>query len=146
MIQELGKFEYFKNYKKVKVTFIKDEKNNYIENIQMLIFLGNYENPVYATRLNSFEFYETTVYDRVRVWENIPFIHNNINHRKIKKIKLKDSEIKKLKNFLKQFNLKTIELIFGEVMRSVNKIDGSKFEERPKKNKTPIKREQIVLS
>lgn len=146
MIQELGKFEYFKTYKKVKVTFLKDERNNYIENIQMLIFLGDYKNPVYATKLNSFEFYETTVFDRVRVWEKIPFIYNNVNHRKIKKVKLKDKEVQKLRNFLKQFNLKTIELVFGEVMSGINKIDGSKLEERPKRNKADRKREQIILS
>lgn len=146
MIQELGKFEYFKTYKKVKVVFLKDEENNYIENLQMLIFLGDYKDPVYATKLNSFEFYETTVFDRVRVWEKIPFVHNNVNHRVVKKIKLKDSEMKKLKGFLKQFNLKTIELTFGEVIRSINKVDGSQFTERPKKNKKVRKREQLILS
>lgn len=61
MIHELGKFEYFKTYKKVKVVFLKDEENNYIENLQMLIFLGDYKDPVYATKLNSFEFYEKEV-------------------------------------------------------------------------------------
>ena len=146
MIQELGKFEYFKTYKKVKVVFLKDEENNYIENLQMLIFLGDYKNPVYATKLNSFEFYEKEVFDRVRVWEKIPFVHNNVNHRVVKKIKLKDSEMKKLKGFLKQFNLKTIELTFGEVIRSINKVDGSQFTERPKKNKKVRKREQLILS
>ena len=112
----------------------------------MLIFLGDYKDPVYATKLNSFEFYETTVFDRVRVWEKIPFVHNNVNHRVVKKIKLKDSEMKKLKGFLKQFNLKTIELTFGEVIRSINKVDGSQFTERPKKNKKVRKREQLILS
>lgn len=146
MIQELGKFEYFKTYKKVKVVFLKDEENNYIENLQMLIFLGDYKNPVYATKFNSFEFYEKEVFDRVRVWEKIPFVHNNVNHRVVKKIKLKDSEMKKLKGFLKQFNLKTIELTFGEVIRSINKIDGSQFTERQKKNKKVRKREQLILS
>ena len=112
----------------------------------MVIFLGDYKNPVYATKLNSFEFYEKEVFDRVRVWEKIPFVHNNVNHRVVKKIKLKDNSMRSLKGFLKQFNLRTIELIHGEVMRSLSKIDGSQFEEKPKRNKETRKREQLILS
>ena len=31
MIQELSRFAYLRTYKKVRVTFLKDEDNNYIE-------------------------------------------------------------------------------------------------------------------
>ena len=89
MIQELSKLQCLKTYKKVKITFLKDETNEYIENLQMLIFLEGFEKPVYATKLNAFEFYEATVYDRERTWANIPFIYNKITSRKVQKIKLK---------------------------------------------------------
>ena len=119
MTQELGKFEYFKTYKKVRITFLKDEDNNYIENLQMLIFLGDYEKPVFATKLNVFEFYETTVYNSERVWMNIPFVVNTTSS-KVTKIKLKDSEFNRLKKFLSKFNLRTINLIMGETICRIN--------------------------
>ena len=133
MIQELNKFQCLKTYKKVRITFLKDETNEYIENLQMLIFLEGFEKPVYATKLNAFEFYEATVYDRERTWANIPFIYNKITSRKVQKIKLKDSELNKLRKFLARFNLRTVNLIFGEVMSSLNKLDGSKFSNKPQK-------------
>ena len=103
MIQELNKLQCLKTYKKVRITFLKDETNDYIENLQMLIFLEGFEKPVYATKLNAFEFYEATVYDRERTWANIPFIYNKITSRKVQKIKLKDSELNKLRKFLARF-------------------------------------------
>ena len=133
MIQELSKLQCLKTYKKVRITFLKDETNDYIENLQMLIFLEGFEKPVYATKLNAFEFYEATVYDRERTWANIPFIYNKITSRKVQKIKLKDSELNKLRKFLARFNLRTVNLIFGEVMSSLNKLDGSKFSNKPQK-------------
>lgn len=133
MIQELSKLQCLKTYKKVKITFLKDETNEYIENLQMLIFLEGFEKPVYATKLNAFEFYEATVYDRERTWANIPFIYNKITSRKVQKIKLKDKELDKLRKFLAKFNLRTVNLIFGEVMSSLNKLDGSKFSNKPQK-------------
>ena len=133
MIQELNKLQCLKTYKKVRITFLKDETNEYIENLQMLIFLEGFEKPVYATKLNAFEFYEATVYDRERTWANIPFIYNKITSRKVQKIKLKDSELNKLRKFLARFNLRTVNLIFGEVMSSLNKLDGSKFSNKPQK-------------
>ena len=133
MIQELNKLQCLKTYKKVRITFLKDETNDYIENLQMLIFLEGFEKPVYATKLNAFEFYEATVYDRERTWANIPFIYNKITSRKVQKIKLKDSELNKLRKFLARFNLRTVNLIFGEVMSSLNKLDGSKFSNKPQK-------------
>ena len=140
MIQELNKL---KTYKKVRITFLKDETNDYIENLQMLIFLEGFEKPVYATKLNAFEFYEATVYDRERTWANIPFIYNKITSRKVQKIKLKDSELNKLRKFLARFNLRTVNLIFGEVMSSLNKLDGSKFSNKPQKKVR--EKVQIVL-
>lgn len=133
MIQELSKLQCLKTYKKVKITFLKDETNEYIENLQMLIFLEGFEKPVYATKLNAFEFYEATVYDRERTWANIPFIYNKITSRKVQKIKLKDKELDNLRKFLAKFNLRTVNLIFGEVMSSLNKLDGSKFSNKPQK-------------
>lgn len=143
MIQELNKLQCLKTYKKVRITFLKDETNEYIENLQMLIFLEGFEKPVYATKLNAFEFYEATVYDRERTWANIPFIYNKITSRKVQKIKLKDSEINKLRKFLARFNLRTVNLIFGEVMSSLNKLDGSKFSNKPQKKVR--EKVQIVL-
>ena len=143
MIQELNKFQCLKTYKKVRITFLKDETNEYIENLQMLIFLEGFEKPVYATKLNAFEFYEATVYDRERTWANIPFIYNKITSRKVQKIKLKDSELNKLRKFLARFNLRTVNLIFGEVMSSLNKLDGSKFSNKPQKKVR--EKVQIVL-
>lgn len=143
MIQELSKLQCLKTYKKVKITFLKDEANEYIENLQMLIFLEGFEKPVYATKLNAFEFYEATVYDRERTWANIPFIYNKITSRKVQKIKLKDSELNKLRKFLARFNLRTVNLIFGEVMSSLNKLDGSKFSNKPQKKVR--EKVQIVL-
>lgn len=143
MIQELNKLQCLKTYKKVRITFLKDETNDYIENLQMLIFLEGFEKPVYATKLNAFEFYEATVYDRERTWANIPFIYNKITSRKVQKIKLKDSEINKLRKFLARFNLRTVNLIFGEVMSSLNKLDGSKFSNKPQKKVR--EKVQIVL-
>lgn len=143
MIQELSKLQCLKTYKKVKITFLKDETNEYIENLQMLIFLEGFEKPVYATKLNAFEFYEATVYDRERTWANIPFIYNKITSRKVQKIKLKDKELDKLRKFLAKFNLRTVNLIFGEVMSSLNKLDGSKFSNKPQKKVR--EKVQIVL-
>lgn len=143
MIQELNKLQCLKTYKKVRITFLKDETNEYIENLQMLIFLEGFEKPVYATKLNAFEFYEATVYDRERTWANIPFIYNKITSRKVQKIKLKDSELNKLRKFLARFNLRTVNLIFGEVMSSLNKLDGSKFSNKPQKKVR--EKVQIVL-
>lgn len=143
MIQELNKLQCLKTYKKVRITFLKDETNDYIENLQMLIFLEGFEKPVYATKLNAFEFYEVTVYDRERTWANIPFIYNKITSRKVQKIKLKDSELNKLRKFLARFNLRTVNLIFGEVMSSLNKLDGSKFSNKPQKKVR--EKVQIVL-
>lgn len=143
MIQELNKFQCLRTYKKVRITFSKDEANDYIENLQMLIFLEGFEKPVYATKLNAFEFYEATVYDRERTWANIPFIYNKITSRKVQKIKLKDSELNKLRKFLARFNLRTVNLIFGEVMSSLNKLDGSKFNNKPQKKVR--EKVQIVL-
>lgn len=143
MIQELNKLQCLKTYKKVRITFLKDETNDYIENLQMLIFLEGFEKPVYATKLNAFEFYEATVYDRERTWANIPFIYNKITSRKVQKIKLKDSELNKLRKFLARFNLRTVNLIFGEVMSSLNKLDGSKFSNKPQKKVR--EKVQIVL-
>ena len=143
MIQELNKLQCLKTYKKVRITFLKDETNEYIENLQMLIFLEGFEKPVYATKLNAFELYEATVYDRERTWANIPFIYNKITSRKVQKIKLKDSELNKLRKFLARFNLRTVNLIFGEVMSSLNKLDGSKFSNKPQKKVR--EKVQIVL-
>ena len=143
MIQELNKLQCLKTYKKVRITFLKDETNDYIENLQMLIFLEGFEKPVYVTKLNAFEFYEATVYDRERTWANIPFIYNKITSRKVQKIKLKDSELNKLRKFLARFNLRTVNLIFGEVMSSLNKLDGSKFSNKPQKKVR--EKVQIVL-
>ena len=143
MIQELNKLQCLKTYKKVRITFLKDETNEYIENLQMLIFLEGFEKPVYATKLNAFEFYEATVYDRERTWANIPFIYNKITSRKVQKIKLKDSELNKLRKFLARFNLRTVNLIFGEVMSSLNKLDCSKFSNKPQKKVR--EKVQIVL-
>lgn len=143
MIQELNKLQCLKTYKKVRITFLKDETNDYIENLQMLIFLEGFEKPVYATKLNAFELYEATVYDRERTWANIPFIYNKITSRKVQKIKLKDSELNKLRKFLARFNLRTVNLIFGEVMSSLNKLDGSKFSNKPQKKVR--EKVQIVL-
>ena len=143
MIQELNKLQCLKTYKKVRITFLKDETNDYIENLQMLIFWEGFEKPVYATKLNAFEFYEATVYDRERTWANIPFIYNKITSRKVQKIKLKDSELNKLRKFLARFNLRTVNLIFGEVMSSLNKLDGSKFSNKPQKKVR--EKVQIVL-
>ena len=143
MILELNKLQCLKTYKKVRITFLKDETNDYIENLQMLIFLEGFEKPVYATKLNAFEFYEATVYDRERTWANIPFIYNKITSRKVQKIKLKDSELNKLRKFLARFNLRTVNLIFGEVMSSLNKLDGSKFSNKPQKKVR--EKVQIVL-
>ena len=109
----------------------------------MLIFLEGFEKPVYATKLNAFEFYEATVYDRERTWANIPFIYNKITSRKVQKIKLKDSELNMLRKFLARFNLRTVNLIFGEVMSSLNKLDGSKFSNKPQKKVR--EKVQIVL-
>jgi len=145
MIQELKGFQYLKTYKKVKVTFLKDEANDHIENLQMLVFFEGFEKPVYATKLNSFEFYETTVYDRERAWANIPFIYSKITSRKVQKIKLKDSELNKFRKFLSRFNLRTVNLAFGEVMSSIYKLDASKFSEKSKLKSRGEKRVQIVL-
>ena len=133
MIQELNRLQCLKTYKKVKITFLKDETNDYIENLQMLIFLEGFEKPIYATKLNAFEFYETTVYDRERAWANIPFIYGKVTSRKVQKIKLKDSELNKLRKFLAKFNLRTVNLIFGEVMHNLYKLDASKFSNKPQK-------------
>ena len=133
MIQELNRLQCLKTYKKVKITFLKDETNDYIENLQMLIFLEGFEKPIYATKLNAFEFYETTVYDRERAWANIPFIYSKVTSRKVQKIKLKDSELNKLRKFLAKFNLRTVNLIFGEVMHNLYKLDASKFSNKPQK-------------
>ena len=144
MIKELGRFEYFKTYKKVKVTFLKDEENDYIENLQMLIFLGDYKEPVFATKLNTFEFYEKTVYDSERVWVNVPFITNSTK-RVVTKVKLKDSELNRLKKFLSQFNLRTINLVFGEVIHNLNKLDGANFTSKPVKKQAERKVQVLNL-
>ena len=131
MIQELNRLQYFKTYKKVRITFLKDETNDYIENLQMLVFLGEFENPVYATKLNAFEFYEKTVYETERAWANVPFINGTATKKEVRKIRLKDGELNKLKKFLSKFNLRTINLVFGEVMHNLNKLDASKFSNKP---------------
>lgn len=134
MIQELSRFAYLRNYKKVRVTFLKDEDNDYIENLQMLVFLGNYEKPVFATKLNSFEFYEATVYNSERVWMNIPFIVNTTSS-KVTKIRLNDSELKRFDKFSSKFPIKTINLIRGEVFNSIKNLEASDFSKKPVKKK-----------
>ena len=133
MIQELNRLQCLKTYKKVKITFLKDETNDYIENLQMLIFFEGFENPVYATKLNVFEFYEKTTYETERAWANVPFINGTITKKEVRKIRLKDSELNKLRKFLSRFNLRTINLVFGEVMHNLNKLDASKFSNKPVK-------------
>ena len=143
MIQELSRFAYLRTYKKVRVTFLKDEDNNYIENLQMLVFLGNYEKPVFATKLNSFEFYEATVYNSERVWMNIPFIVNTTSS-KVTKIRLNDSELKRFDKFSSKFPIKTINLIRGEVFSHIKSLDVSDFGKKPVKKKK--ERVQITYS
>jgi len=131
MIQELSKLQCLKTYKKVNITFLKDETNDYIENLQMLVFLEGFEKPVYATKLNVFEFYDKTVYETERYWVNVPFINGTITKKEVRKIRLKDSELNRLRKFLSKFNLRTINLVFGEVMHNLNKLDASKFSNKP---------------
>ena len=143
MIQELSRFAYLRTYKKVRVTFLKDEDNNYIENLQMLVFLGDYEKPVFATKLNTFEFYEATVYNSERVWMNVPFIVNTTSS-KVTKIRLNDSELKRFDKFSSKFNIKTINLIRGEVFSHIKSVDASDFSKKPVKKKR--ERVQITYS
>ena len=143
MIQELSRFAYLRTYKKVRVTFLKDEDNNYIENLQMLVFLGDYEQPVFATKLNTFEFYEATVYNSERVWMNVPFIVNTTSS-KVTKIRLNDSELKRFDKFSSKFNIKTINLIRGEVFSRIKSLDASDFSKKPVKKKK--ERVQITYS
>ena len=143
MIQELSRFAYLRTYKKVRVTFLKDEDNNYIENLQMLVFLGDYEKPVFATKLNTFEFYEATVYNSERVWMNVPFIVNTTSS-KVTKIRLNDSEFKRFDKFSSKFNIKTINLIRGEVFSRIKSLDASDFSKKPVKKKK--ERVQITYS
>ena len=143
MIQELSRFAYLRTYKKVRVTFLKDEDNNYIENLQMLVFLGDYEKPVFATKLNTFEFYEATVYNSERVWMNVPFIVNTTSS-KVTKIRLNDSELKRFDKFSSKFNIKTINLIRGEVFSRIKSLDASDFSKKPVKKKR--ERVQITYS
>ena len=143
MIQELSRFAYLRTYKKVRVTFLKDEDNNYFENLQMLVFLGDYEKPVFATKLNTFEFYEATVYNSERVWMNVPFIVNTTSS-KVTKIRLNDSELKRFDKFSSKFNIKTINLIRGEVFSRIKSLDASDFSKKPVKKKK--ERVQITYS
>ena len=143
MIQELSRFAYLRTYKKVRVTILKDEDNNYIENLQMLVFLGDYEKPVFATKLNTFEFYEATVYNSERVWMNVPFIVNTTSS-KVTKIRLNDSELKRFDKFSSKFNIKTINLIRGEVFSRIKSLDASDFSKKPVKKKK--ERVQITYS
>ena len=143
MIQELSRFAYLRTYKKGRVTFLKDEDNNYIENLQMLVFLGDYEKPVFATKLNTFEFYEATVYNSERVWMNVPFIVNTTSS-KVTKIRLNDSELKRFDKFSSKFNIKTINLIRGEVFSRIKSLDASDFSKKPVKKKK--ERVQITYS
>ena len=133
MIQELNRFQCLRTYKKVRITFLKDETNDYIENLQMLIFFEGFEKPVYATKLNAFEFYETVVYESERKWANIPFIQGDVTKKTVKRIRLKDADYNKLTKFLSRFNLRTINLTIGEVFYNLKKLDAESFSNKPKK-------------
>lgn len=139
MIQELNKLQLLKQYKKVNVVFVKDEDNNYIENLQMLIFLPEYEKPVYATKLNCFETVEVTKYRRERKWANIPFICDCIPF-KVTKIKLKDKEFGKLRKFLSQFRFSTQSYLYDEISLAISRVDGKDFTNKPVKQPKPRKR------
>ena len=109
----------------------------------MLVFLGDYEKPVFATKLNTFEFYEATVYNSERVWMNVPFIVNTTSS-KVTKIRLNDSELKRFDKFSSKFNIKTINLIRGEVFSHIKSLDASDFSKKPVKKKK--ERVQITYS
>ena len=133
MIQELNRFQCLRTYKKVRITFLKDETNDYIENLQMLIFFEGFEKPVYATKLNAFEFYETVIYESERKWANIPFIQGDVTKKTVNRIRLKDGDYAKLSKFLSRFNLRTINLVTGEVFHNLRKLDAESFSNKPKK-------------
>ena len=134
MIQELSKLQCLRNYKGSRVEFLKAEKDDYIENLQMLVYLEGFDNPVFATKLNVFEFYETTVYNSERVWMNIPFVVNTTSS-KVTKIKLKDSEDNRFRKFLSRLTFKTSRMVYEEVGKSIYKLDSSMFTEKDRKPK-----------
>ena len=142
MIQELNKLQLLKQYKTARVVFMKDEENNYIENLQMLIFFPEYKNPVFASKLNSFEIIEVKKYIRKRKWENIPFFGESIPVT-VKKVKIKESEFGRLRKFYSQFRFSTQNYLYDEVAIEISKLDGSKFTEKPKKKSKPRKRVSI---
>lgn len=134
MIQELSKLQCLRNYKGSRVEFLKAEKDDYIENLQMLVYLEGFDNPVFATKLNVFEFYTSTYYQMNRKWANIPFIFDPVKVE-TKKIKLKDSEDSRFRKFLSRLTLKTSRMVYEEVGKSIYKLDSSMFTEKDKKPK-----------
>lgn len=132
MIQELTRMQCLKNYKGARVELLKSEKNNYIEHLQILVYLDGIEKPIFASKLNNFEFYTTTKYKMNKKWANIPFIFDP-SKEEVKKIRLKDGEDKKLRKLLSKLTYKTSRMVYDEVLGSINKLDSSKFTERPKK-------------
>ena len=91
MTQELSRLQCLRNYKGSRVEFLKAEKDDYIENLQMLVYLDGFKNPVFATKLNVFEFYTSTYYQMNRRWANIPFIFDPVKVE-VKKIQGLDVE------------------------------------------------------
>lgn len=134
MIQELSKLQCLRNYKGSRVEFLKAEKDDYIENLQMLVYLEGFDNPVFATKLNVFEFYTSTYYQMNRKWANIPFIFDPVKVE-AKKIKLKDSEDNRFRKFLSRLTFKTSRMVYEEVGKSIYKLDSSMFTEKDKKPK-----------
>ena len=134
MTQELSRLQCLRNYKGSRVEFLKAEKDDYIENLQMLVYLDGFKNPVFATKLNVFEFYTSTYYQMNRKWANIPFIFDPVKVE-VKKIKLKDSEDKRFKKFLSRLTLRTSTMVLEEVRKSLYKLDSSMFSEKDKKPK-----------
>lgn len=133
MIQELSKLQCLKNYKGARVEFLKGEKNDFIECLQMLVYLEGIDKPVFATKLNNFEFHTTVQYKMSRKWVNVPFIFDP-SKEEVKKIKLKESEDKRLRKFLAKLTYKTSRMAYNEVLTSIGKLDSSMFTERPKKS------------
>ena len=137
MIQELKGLQYLKKYKEARVEFLKAEGDDYIEHLQMLVYLKGFKNPVFATKINSFEFYTSRYYKMNRRWANIPFIFDPVEVE-VEKIKLKKAEHQRLSKFLSKFTLKTSLMILEEVNHSIYDLNGCMFkkkDEKPKKEK-----------
>ena len=130
MLYEMNKFEMLKNYKDIKVIFKNVEGN--IKDLQMLIYVKEFDQPIYSTKKGAFEKVKKTFYKR----EKVKWIFGKTIEEEKFVIKFKEPAYKKFGKFTSKLKYSVNWNMNMLALQELEKLDASKLVATKNKSET----------